>query len=60
MKAKEAIALQEEQLLLLAGRESTSGATAVARTTEAFTKFCEFVHMTWIDVLQDGDDGAAV
>jgi hypothetical protein len=60
MKAREAIALQEEQLLLLAGRESTSGATAVARTTEAFTKFCEFVHMTWIDVLQDGDDGAAV
>ena len=60
MKAKEAIALQEAQLLLLAGRESTSGATAVARTTEAFTKFCEFVHMTWIDVLQDDDDGAAV
>ena len=60
MKSREAIAVHEEQLLLLAGRESTSGTAAVLRTTEAFARFCEFVHMIWIGVLQDDEDGDAV
>ena len=52
--------LDEEQLLLLAGRESTSGAGAVLRTTAAFAKFCEYVQRMAIGVLKDDEDGNAV
>ena len=58
--SRELIALHEEQLLLLAGRESTSGAGAVLRTTAAFAKFCEYVQRMAIGVLKDDEDGNAV